>query len=516
MEKPDSSVPIQQTFRQATNLFQSGRLSEAEAIFNRILQATPNQPDALHFLGMIAHQSGNSETAVELIGRAIRVKPSAPMYCNLGIALQAQGKLDAAVESYRMAVSIDPGHAELHQYLGDTLKVQGNLDAAVNSYARAIGLRPDLAEAYIGLGNTFHHLDRLSEAESSYRKALDLPDRGGISRADVLNDYAMVLFRLGRYDEAALKLRQALQLKPDSLLINKNYRATLARLIPHWHFPMLADHDRNAAFRQAIDKHCANAGVVLEIGTGSGLLAMMAARAGAGKVVTCEAVPVIAENATQIIAANGYSERISVYPVRSTGLMVGRELPERADVLLAEILSSEILAEGALDAMADARERLLKDNARIIPSAVTICGALVSSSALQELTSVNMVEGFDLSNFNEFAPFLITIPKGTAYAVVSEAFHPFNLQMGERFSAPANVNFRVRVRETARVHGIAQWMKVHLDEDICLENAPTTTTSTDHWGVVFHAFPQAIEALAGQDIAICCEIDGTSLKMRLA
>ncbi|WP_448505928.1 tetratricopeptide repeat protein [Immundisolibacter sp.] len=516
MKNPGPSVPLQQTLKQGLDLFQAGQLSAAESVFRQLLQALPGQPDALHFLGMIAHQSGDSAAAVELIGQAIRAKPSAPMYCNLGIALQAQGELDAAIENYRKALALNPAHAELHQYLADSLKAQGNLEAAVVSYTRALGLRPDLADAYIGLGNTLHHLNRLGEAEASYRKALALPDRGGSARADVLNEYAMVLFKLGRYDDAAREIRQALQLKPDSQLINQNYRATLARLIPHWHFSMLADHDRNAAFRQAIDKHCAGAGVVLEIGTGSGLLAMMAARAGAGRVVTCEAVPVIADNAARIIAANGYGERISVHPMRSTGLMVGRELPQRADVLLAEILSSEILAEGALDAMADARERLLRENARVIPAAVTICAALVSSTALQQLTSVHMIEGFDLSLFNEFAPYLITVPRGAAYDVVSETFHPYTLQMGERLSAPTAIDLKVRVSRSAPVHGIAQWMKVHLDEEICLENAPAKENGTDHWGIVFHPFAQPVEATAGQDIALRCEIDGTALKMRLA
>jgi hypothetical protein len=243
---------------------------------------------------------------------------------------------------------------------------------------------------------------------------------------------------------------------------------------------------------------------------------MMAARSGAYKVVTCEAVPVIAENAEQIIAANGYSERISVYPVRSTGLMVGRELPERADILLAEILSSEILAEGALDTMADARERLIKSNARIIPRSVTVCGALVASLALHRLTSVKKVEGFDLSPFNEFAPFLITVPQGIAYDLVSEPFYPFTLQMGERLALPATVNFQVRLKKTATIHGIVQWMKVFLDEDDFLENAPIANAVTDHWGVVFHPFLQEVEVNAGQEIAVCCEIEGTSLKMRLA
>ena len=180
-----NQTAISQSFQVAMEHYQAGRLPEAEVVYRQILQASPSHADALHYLGVIAHQSGKSEDAVDLINRAIRAKPSAPMYCNLGIVLQAQGKLNAAIESYRKAISLRPNHAELHHYLGDTLKAQGNLDAAVSSYSRALELRPDYAGAYISLGNTFHHLNKLSEAEACYRKGADLPDDGVFARRHI-------------------------------------------------------------------------------------------------------------------------------------------------------------------------------------------------------------------------------------------------------------------------------------------------------------------------------------------
>jgi len=512
----NSSPLISRIFQTASEHFQAGRLLDAENAYKLVLQSIPEHPDALHYLGIISHQSGKGDDAVELIKRAINSKPSAPMYCNLGIVLQSRGNFDDAIANYQQAIRLKPAQAELYYYLGDTLKAQGNLEAAVSQYTRALELQPDFIAVYVSLGNTFHHLNKLSEAESCYRKVLDQPDNGAVARGDMLNEYASVLFKLGRFDEAAREYKNALQLKPGNQLITQHYRAALAKLIPSWHFSMLSDHDRNAAFRKAIDKHCAGAGLVLEIGTGSGLLAMMAARAGAAKVVTCEAVPAIAENATGIIAENGYANQITVYPVRSTGLVVGRELPDRADILLAEVLSSEILAEGALDTLADAKARLIKPGARIIPHSVTICAALVSGSRLHELTSVKIIEGFDLSLFNEFAPALITVPRGIPYEVVSETFQPFSFLMGERLSAPTSLNFPVRVNKSAVMHGIVQWMKVFLDEEDSLENNPGKESATDHWGGVFHPFLQGIQAESGQELLISCKIEGTSLKLGLA
>ena len=76
-----------------------GRLQEAEAIYRQVLRAEPNHPDALHLLGLIAHQAGKSDLAIELIGKAIKAKPSDPLYhSNLGNMLRERGSLERAVK----------------------------------------------------------------------------------------------------------------------------------------------------------------------------------------------------------------------------------------------------------------------------------------------------------------------------------------------------------------------------------------------------------------------------------
>src|ERR1700730_7021545 len=83
---------------------QAGRLAAAEQIYRQILAVDPNQPHAIHLLGVIAHQVGRPDVAVEYIERAIQLKGNeGDFHSNLGYALLDQGKLDDAVASYRRA-----------------------------------------------------------------------------------------------------------------------------------------------------------------------------------------------------------------------------------------------------------------------------------------------------------------------------------------------------------------------------------------------------------------------------
>src|SRR5262249_38723664 len=75
------------------------------------------------------------------------------------------------------AGALDPAHASEHANLGAALQAQGKLDAAVASYARALALKPDYPEAHNALGTALQVLGRLDEALESYRRALSL-DQG--------------------------------------------------------------------------------------------------------------------------------------------------------------------------------------------------------------------------------------------------------------------------------------------------------------------------------------------------
>ena len=155
-----------------------GQLPEAEGIYQQILHAAPNEPDALHLLGVIAHQGKKYKSAVEFITKALAVRPNfAVAYNNLGNALHKLNKLDEAAENYQKAVAIVPDYADAHYNLGIVLKELNKLDEAVASYQKAIDIKPDYAEAYNNRGNVLKAQGKLDDAVASYHKALAIkPD----------------------------------------------------------------------------------------------------------------------------------------------------------------------------------------------------------------------------------------------------------------------------------------------------------------------------------------------------
>jgi protein arginine N-methyltransferase 1 len=136
---------------------------------------------------------------------------------------------------------------------------------------------------------------------------------------------------------------------------------------PVEHARMLNDSRRTRDYLAALEEAVRPTDVVLDIGTGSGVLAVAAARAGARHVYAVEATD-IARVAERVFAANGVQDRVTLIAGWSRQI----ELPEPADLLVSEIIGSEPFEEEILETTIDARRRLLKPGARLIPNALTL------------------------------------------------------------------------------------------------------------------------------------------------
>lgn len=111
---------------------------------------------------------------------------------------------------------------------------------------------------------------------------------------------------------------------------------------------------------------------VLDIGTGTGLLAMMAARCGADQVTACEGFRPMIEVANRCMRANGLRERIRLIEKRSTDIQMDVDMTERANVLVTEVFDTELIGEGAISTFTHALDHLLTPDCYVIPDNATM------------------------------------------------------------------------------------------------------------------------------------------------
>jgi predicted O-linked N-acetylglucosamine transferase (SPINDLY family) len=258
---PTSQLAPASMLRQVLAQMQAGQWGQAEQGCLELLRQVPEQADALHMLGLIALQRGQSGQAAAWLQRALAAapQPSALLQLRLGVAMQGLGRLaealacyeqalalqgdlvdalnnrgrvlhglhrlDEAAASYRQALILQPGLALAHFNLGRVLHEQGDAAGAEASYRQALHMQPGLLEAHLNLGTLWRGLGRLEEAEGCYRQALAL--QPGLALACF--SLGLVLQALGRFDEAISCYQDGLVRQADNADAWNNFAVLLHR-----------------------------------------------------------------------------------------------------------------------------------------------------------------------------------------------------------------------------------------------------------------------------------------------
>lgn len=307
-----------------------------------------------------------------------------------------------------------------------------------------------------------------------------------LGTSDPLHDPAQFLalgqtLAAGKAGPLALSLvERALALHADDPLWQALAAMILRHEVHQYHFKMLRDQERNAAYRKAIERF-APGRRVLDIGTGSGLLAMMAARAGAKRVYACEANSMLAASARAVIARNGLSERITVFDRHSTRLRRDRDLEGGVDLVISEVFAESLVGEGVLASLAHARSELAAPGAIFLPGQASIEVALAEFAPISE--SIGPVEGFDVGAFaGHFHPKRHLEPDDPALILRSDQATMFTFDFGSRDPPQTDVRELRLISTGGVVSGLAQWLRLTFAEDIIYENRPGNTANL-HWVV---------------------------------
>lgn len=206
------SGAVATSLRTALRAHAAGQLEPAEQIYRSVLDADPENLEALHLLGLVRLQNGDPHGAVPLLEEAAGRAPADANYLNRhGVALAAVGRIDEAIAAYRRAIASKPDQPEAHNNLAIALAASGDHQAAIIEYRRALTAQPGFAEAHNGLGVALSAIGEYEDAAHHYRRALDIrPDY-----TDARVNLGDLLVRTGQLDDAVVELTASLDQDPD-------------------------------------------------------------------------------------------------------------------------------------------------------------------------------------------------------------------------------------------------------------------------------------------------------------
>jgi len=260
-----------------------------------------------------------------------------------------------------------------------------------------------------------------------------------------------------------------------------------------WHREMLADRQRVRAFGDAVLQAVEPGNVVLDIGTGTGLLALLAAKAGAARVYAVERGGIIAV-AREIAAANGLADRITFLHADSLDV----RLDERVDLIVAEIIGSFGLDEDILRVLDDARTRFLKSDGRLLPDALDLVIAPTEEGEGISTIGVDMEARFGLDfsplvRLAEHAPTTLWADAGKLLAPGATVLS-FDLFRQARHAVNGKVD--ITVQRSGRLCGWIGWFEAHHCGQTIMSTEPPIPGSS--WENMYFPIGEPVEVVAGE------------------
>ena len=216
---PADADPVDDILRAALDYHRAGRVAQAAALYDRVLQQRPGHADALHLFGVLHAQSGRLEEALPLLTKAARRAPRNGGFLNdLANVLNGLGRLDEAVVRYRRAAALAPSNADIRYNFGHALRAAGRSADAVEWFEKALAISPDHGPAQSELGLALLETGQAEDAVAELRQAVALDEGAAGGHSDLGN----ALLEIGAPEEAEASLRRAIDLDPQLAAAHAN------------------------------------------------------------------------------------------------------------------------------------------------------------------------------------------------------------------------------------------------------------------------------------------------------
>jgi predicted O-methyltransferase YrrM len=293
---------------------------------------------------------------------------------------------------------------------------------------------------------------------------------------------------------------------------------------PQRQLALLWDSVRMNAFRLALER-CAAGKVLVELGTGHGVLACLAARAGARRVYAIEEADII-EVAREIASRNGLEERI----VFVEGNSLDVELPEPAQVVFGDLMGADPLGAGMLVYLHDAAARFLEPGGIVLPARLKLLAVGVDSQRITRETddartwirdakALSAAYGLDLApleqasrsafarSYDAYSYKELLDSAAGGDRILTGEVQVAEFELGRADPARAvETPLSLPVEHDGTLNAIATYAAVELDAETTLTNSPFATERASAWGGQFLSALRPIEVAAGTTAEVEAEV----------
>jgi protein arginine N-methyltransferase 1 len=283
------------------------------------------------------------------------------------------------------------------------------------------------------------------------------------------------------------------------------YDITSAQIL-EFHRSMLVDSVRMQSHLRAILKTVKPGDIVLDIGSGTGVLACIACMAGARRVYAVEQGPIV-ELAKSICRQNGFQDRVIFLNDWSTNI----NLPEPVDVIVTETIGNIGFEEGILGWIIDAKARLLAAGGRIVPNSVDLVAAPVEHAENYDFYIDTWNRSFCTLNFAPARSLAVNTMLWTELSPASFLSEPavlIHTQMNQAATTVLSGEASFSAGREGILHGIGCWFAAELAPGITLSNAPPLKTPS--WSHHFLPLERPLPVSAGDRLDVRIQANGNS------
>lgn len=265
------------------------------------------------------------------------------------------------------------------------------------------------------------------------------------------------------------------------------------RYFPSWHFAMLNDRQRNDIIEAGIREANVAGKTVFEIGTGAGLTALLFAKHGAKKVITCEMDIQLAEIARESVKKHHYDHVVHVIEKKSTEIINDGTLTFQPDFIFTETIDCGVVNEGFYSVSQDI-QRIKHCNTQVLPDAIVQYGQLIESQDIYELNNVQVINSLDLSGLNFYST-------KSYFPVRASLYRPRLLshiqKINEYRYCDNNKPQPKELRITTQINGLCHGLLTYFNA--CFGNYVISNNATSsHWHQAFHPLENPVYLESGQ------------------